>query len=187
MSIEIRPANTLALAALKTFTDAQIGKDYYSLTDLQALMSLSLDSQGDCHSFTLVNSENEILGIRFTFPPGNWIKEVDFPLLKSLWNIDPYNVAYFKSLFIKPELQMQGWGSKLSHFSIDKLRSIGAKAIVCHAWVESPGNSSRRYLNKMGFQELGTHPHFWAPVDYLCSGCQTKPCLCTASEMILYL
>ena len=50
----------------------------------------------------------------------------------------------------------------------------------------SPNNSSYRYLRKIGFKEIITHPDYWVDVDYICTR-DGNPCHCTAIEMHLDL
>ena len=103
------------------------------------------------------------------------------------WNTPLEEVAYFKSIVIRGELQGQGWGTRLSEKVIQMLRGTQNTAIVCHAWKESPNNSSIGYLEKLGFKPITEHKDFWSDLNYHCSKCQTPPCQCTALEMILYL
>ena len=84
--------------------------------------------------------------------------------------------------------QGKGIGSKLSKLAIDQMKILETKAILAHAWQESPGNSSRNYLKRMGFEEVAEHKKFWNLVDYECTRCgPNQRCICTASEMILKL
>ena len=93
-------------------------------------------------------------------------------------------MSYFKSLFVSGDYQQQGLGKTLSTKSIELLKQMGAEAILCHSWLESPGNSSQKYLQRMGFTDVTTHEKFWYPVDYHCTRCGPAKCVCTAIEMI---
>lgn len=180
----IREANVNDALQLKSFTDRVIGAGYYSVEELESKIQQST-VEGRCTSFLLTDGK-EILGLRLTFPPKAWSKGKGEQLSPHLWNVSPDNMAYFQSLFLDPSLTGQGWGAKLSQASIESLRKLGAKGIVCHSWKESPHNSSSRYLQKLGFKTVAEHPLYWKNVDYVCTRCG-KPCLCTAEEMVLYL
>ena len=54
-------------------------------------------------------------------------------------------MGYFKSLFIHEDYQGAGLGKTLSH-KASVLKEMGAHAVLCHSWMESPKNSSQRYL-----------------------------------------
>ena len=99
-------------------------------------------------------------------------------------NHQRFKMSYFKSLFVSGDYQQQGLGKTLSTKSIELLKQMGAEAILCHSWLESPGNSSQKYLQRMGFTDVTTHEKFWYPVDYHCTRCGPAKCVCTAIEMI---
>ncbi len=181
----IRPLSEPDLPQVKAFTDRAIGTNYYSLPELHEIYLRSQIDQTMC-SFVLVDNHNEIVGIRITFPPGHWHKGKGKGLSPHLWNAPIEKVAYFQSLFLAGEWQKHGWGKRLSLASIDALKTAGTKAVVCHAWCESPHDSSRKYLHGLGFSKVATYPLYWKDVDYVCTRCG-KPCLCTAEEMIKYL
>lgn len=173
--------------AFLQFTDKNIGDRYYSESDFLHLYDLSCYN-GHALSYVLVDQENQqILGVRVTFPPPRWLQLESVPLFADQWNVPPESVAYFKSLFIDPKLQGQGWGPRLSQASLRDLIALDCQAVVAHSWKQSPNNSSQRYLEKLGFKVIGEHPMFWSELDYDCTLCGQPPCQCTATEMILYL
>lgn len=180
----VRSMRETDIPNIKEFTDKMIGLNYYSLTELHDIFSRS-QSHGTTFTLVLTNNENKIWGVRLTYPPGQWKKGKGSGLTPEKWETPFENVAYFQSLFIAPELTGQGWGTRISKNAIEMLRKIGTDAIVTHSWKESPGNSSNRYLRGLGFRHVAYHPFYWKHIDYLCSGCNVKPCVCTAEEMIL--
>jgi len=182
--MEIRNITPQDLHAIQRFTDEFIGLGYFSLDKLEEIYQLSCNS-GKCASFIAVE-KSEILGVRLTFAPGRWIENTHC-LTTNKWNVSKENVGYFKSLFVHSKTQGQGVGKTLSNQAIKALKSMGAEAIVCHSWLESPGNSSQKYLTKMGFESVQNHPMFWSKVDYKCVYCGDGTCQCTADEMILYI
>lgn len=170
---------------LKAFADQSIGKDYYSLTELEEVFRKSQKNNVMC-SFVLQDEKGDIKGLRLTYAPGLWSSGKGQGLRSDLWGFPAEHVGYFQSLFLSAEVQGQGWGPKLSAVSIEALKKAGARAIATHAWKESPNNSSLRYLQKLGFKAVIEHPDYWMNVDYVCTR-DGKPCRCTAVEMILPL
>ena len=170
---------------IKKFTDKWIGENYFIEKDLENILDLSI-KDGLNASFLAIE-DNELVGIRLTYAPGSWVNKFPQGISPDLWKVEKNEVAYFKSLFIKEDYQGKGLGKKLSNESIKVLLKMGAKAIVCHSWLESPNDSSRRYLKKMGFEKIKEHPLFWSCLDYECVRCTPKKCACTAVEMIKYL
>ena len=180
MNLQIAPMQTEMIAAVKKFTDEQIGHGYYSPEKIAGILQRS---QG-C-SFVLIDENGTIWGVRLTFPPGAWL---DLPrigecIAPEAWPCGKEEAGYFQSLFLHPQVQKQGWGGRMSEASLKALKGLGARAVVCHSWKESPGNSSQKYLLKMGFKAVKEYENFWKPVDYTCTRCG-KPCLCTAVEMV---
>ncbi|MBN8539891.1 MAG: GNAT family N-acetyltransferase [Deltaproteobacteria bacterium] len=189
MRYEIVPLAEKDLGRLKAFTDRAIGAGYYSEAELKDIFNRS-SMNGVMCSFLLVldgsaaaDASGEIFGVRFTYPPGNWSHGKGEGLTPDQWPHAKADTAYFQSLFLSDAIQGQGFGSKLSQASIDVLKEIGAKGVVCHSWKESPGGSSTKYLEKMGFQRIKEHPLYWQHVDYNCTRCLKPPCQCTAIEM----
>lgn len=183
-TMRIRPLELQDLPEVKTFTDKTIGLNYFNLQELEDCYHKSL-SQGIMCSFVLVDDQG-IQGFRLAYPPGAWSKGKGSKLRADLWKVPLEQVGYFQSLFLAPEAQGNGWGPKLSEAAIEQFKKLGTKAIVTHAWKESPNNSSIRYLTKFGFESVATHPEYWIDVDYECVR-DGKPCRCTAEEMIKYL
>lgn len=179
----IRPLELKDLQALKHFTDSTIGQNYYSLDELRSIFDRSNQNNIMC-SFVL-EEDDIIKGIRITFPPGQWTRGKGQGLTPQLWPHLESETAYFQSLFLDHQITGQGLGKQMSLKSIETLKQLGAKGIVCHSWKESPNDSSSRYLRGLNFIHVADHPKYWSQVDYLCTGCKTKPCQCTAEEMYL--
>jgi hypothetical protein len=172
------------LGLVKDFTDQWIGINYYSLDELEVVLDLSCHLGLSCSYLALVNGE--LAGVRLSFAPGKWISKGRGLSLK-MWSCLPEEMGYFKSLFVSQKFQKMGIGGALSLRSLQTLSEMGAKAVLCHSWLESPGNSSQLYLQKMGFEAVKEHPRYWYPVDYLCTRCGPERCVCTAIEMVKYL
>lgn len=183
--MQIRPLSLADIPNVKKFTDESIGHNYYSESELREAHDRSLSHDVMC-SFLLIGENEEVLGLRLAYPPGQWNKGKGNKLHVDMWDVQLNETAYFQSLFLSSKVQGQGWGPKLSEKSIQAFKEVGAKAIVTHAWKESPNNSSIRYLSKLGFQSVATHAEYWIDVDYTCVR-DGKPCRCTAEEMIYYI
>lgn len=174
------------LTRLKEFTDREIGAGYYSASELEDIFKRSMahtPTGQDVMCSRILKDGDEIQGVRFTFPPGRWNKGKGSGLNPDKWPHDLDHTGYFQSLFLSGKVQGQGWGAKLSLDSIESLRAVGARGVVCHSWKESPNNSSSKYLLKMGFKPISEHPLYWKDVDYCCTRCLKPPCQCTAIEM----
>ncbi len=168
-----------------SFSDLFIGKNYFNENNFNKLLELST-LQNLTASFVLLDTKSEIIGVRVTYVPGKWMNEISMTHLKNI-NVQNKEIAYFKSLFIHKQHQGKGYGPMLTNKSMQVLKQMGAKAILTHSWLESPNNSSVKYLENMGFQQLGLVKNFWIDFDYTCSGCGLQNCTCTAVEMILML
>ena len=167
---------------IKSFTDQEIGLNYYSKTELKTLQNQSVDRDINC-SFVL-EKQGKIFGLRLSFPPGCWEKGKGDGLTPVQWPHPIDKTGYFQSLFICKNLQRKGYGRELSEKSIEAMKKLDALGVVCHSWKESPGNASMGYLEKMGFISICDHKEYWKQVDYVCTRCGS-PCLCTACEMYL--
>lgn len=187
-SLRIREISTSDLKGAVAFCDREIGEAYYDEKQMLHIVKAS-QKNGIATSFVLEDPDcsEKIVGLRLTCPPGQWLEgPLNRPLHPELWGVPFEDTAYFQSLFINKRYQRQGWGVKLSLKSIESLKRLGAKAIVCHSWKESQGNSSQSYLDKLGFKPLVDIPGYWSFLDYQCVRCG-KPCQCTATEMLYVL
>ncbi len=182
--MDIRSLSEVPVLAIKDFTDQEIGADYYSEQEIVDMVKRSQINNVES-SFVIVE-HGKVCGVRIAFPPGAWQKGKGYSLSPHLWPHPQSKTAYFQSLFIGKKFQKQGWGKELSKNSIQALEKQGALGIVCHSWVESPGNSSQKYLASLQFRSICRYPEYWKQVDYTCPRCG-KPCLCTAEEMYLDL
>lgn len=172
------------LEEVKLFLDRWSGKDYLRQEDLKTILELS---QNDGLNASIVAYiDDEIAGVRLTHAPGS-VPQKNKGMTPEKWGVSPSEVGYFKSLFIAEDFRNQGIGKRLSKLSLSILKDMGAKAVLCHSWLESPGNSSQIYLQSLGFQEVQHHPKFWNDLDYLCTRCAPQRCICTSVEMIKYL
>lgn len=184
--LKIRPLQETDLEKVRAFTDREIGAGYYTQDEVRSIFERSQKNQV-MHSLVLSDEQDTIHAVRITYPPGQWEKGKGYGLSPEKWPHLPEHTAYFQSIFISSALQGEGWGGKLSHEALKILSETGARGVVCHSWKESPNNSSTRYLQKLGFQIINEYPNYWKDVNYICSGCKQKPCVCTSVEMYLDL
>lgn len=182
----IRPAQQRDVEPIRRFTEREIGEGYYSSGELADMLDRS-QKNGIICSFVLESERREIAGIRLSFPPGHWESGKGQGLDPSCWPHPLHETAYFQSIFLAARVQGQGWGGRMSVHALLRLHQMGAKGVVCHAWKESPNNSSLRYLLKLGFVRIRNYPLYWKHVNYHCTRCQKPPCQCTAQEMYLDL
>jgi GNAT superfamily N-acetyltransferase len=179
---ELKPSD---FEAVMRFADANIGQDYFSQEKLENIFKATHKDGVTC-SFVLEDDQG-IQGVRLSYPPNQWIaRHPSQKIHPELWKTPLSQTGYFQSLFIAEKYQGKGWGQRLSMAAVENLKSLGAKAIVCHSWDESPKNSSRKYLDRFGFIAVISIPKFWYAIDYECTRCG-KPCVCTATEMVYYI
>jgi hypothetical protein len=181
----IQPLDPKHLINIVSFCDVNIGRGYYSLRDVEEIYQKSC-KEGLCASYMALSSDQEILGVRLTYAPGTWIESDTHGLSTDDWKIDKSDMAFFKSIFLSQESRGLNLGGQLSKYSLDTLIKMKAKGVMCHSWLESPHNSSQKYLKKLGFIGIKKYPKFWEPIDYDCTRCAPKRCQCTAEEMVYY-
>lgn len=187
--MQIQPFEKSHVEKVLLFADRFIGQDYFTTAELDLTVENSVDPKAKTNcSFVLIDENENLKGFRLTLPPGNWSHKTTAlqGLSQSLWKVPLEKTAYFQTVLVDPELRGQGFAVRLSTKSFEALKKTDAEAVVCHSWKESPGQSSRLYLESLGFQAIKEYPHFWTDIDYSCILCG-NPCGCTAVEMIKYL
>jgi predicted N-acetyltransferase YhbS len=182
-NIELKDVNPIL-----EFSDKWIGKNYFQKSELRQIL-LRGQVENLNASLVAVDNDGKIIAIRLTMAPEEWHEDETYsPFIKPhMWKVPINQVAYFKSLFVAKKYQKLGIGKELSERSIEILKKMGAKAIICHSLVESAENSNSKYLRSMKFESVATHQQFWFYKNYQCSGCTPFPCSCQAEEMIKYI
>ena len=170
------------IPAAVLFTDQQIGKNYYSVAEMTENQKHSVATTGEITSFLLLDSKEQIQGLRLAYPAGNWAHGKGNRLRPDLWPFLLEESAYFQSLFITEAARGFGFGPELSQLSLALFRKLGNHGVITHCWKESPENTSLKYLLKFGFKTVIEHPLYWVDVDYVCTR-DGKQCRCTAIEM----
>jgi ribosomal protein S18 acetylase RimI-like enzyme len=183
MEYIIREISVFDIQKVIDFADKWIAKNHFKRMQLRDFLMKGI--REDINASFLALDNEKVIGLRLTFAPGEWINEDhELTLSPHLWHIDKDSVAYLKSLFIDKEYQGMGIGKILSEKSISAVKAMGAKGIVCHSWVESPRNLSRKYLDKMNFKAINLHENFWSFKDHTCAKCTPRQCECSACEML---
>ncbi|MFN3201064.1 MAG: GNAT family N-acetyltransferase [Bradymonadia bacterium] len=176
--------------AISAFVDRTLGPGYMPPEQLAADLSRATapdaDGQPVICAHVARSTEGYIGGFRIAYPPGRWSHGRGDGLTEHLWPAPLSASAYFQTIVVDPESRGHGLGQRLSLRALDALRRLGAQGVVTHSWLESPHNSSQRYLKKLGFEQVAVHPRYWMEVDYHCVRCG-RPCVCTAVEMALDL
>lgn len=184
-SLKICPLEQGDLQEISSLSDEIFGPGY--LEDLNLLGEWSKVCPGEPHiSFSLKTNADKVVGLRLSYPPGQWIHLDAFSKSHpSQWPVPSDLVGYFKMSMVHPDYQGQGWGKQMAQAAIGGLRARGAKGVITHSWNESPGNSSAQYTKAIGFQFVSSIPGFWKDYIYSCDVCNMPSCTCTASELFL--
>ncbi|MBD64707.1 MAG: hypothetical protein CME62_05845 [Halobacteriovoraceae bacterium] len=182
----IRNIELSDLDALLAFTNKWIGDGYFNKEELRALLLQGVHE--DLNASFIAEYEGKIIAARITLIPYQWTKfDHIAPYISThMYNVPYKKAAYFQSLFVDHQFQGKGIGSELTKRSLEVLYQMGCMAVVCHSWVESPNNSSQKYLLKFGFEPVSVHKNFWMFKDYKCPRCKPQVCQCSAEEMIYY-
>lgn len=143
-------------------------------------------TRGVCCALGAFDGQARMLGFRLTLPPGSWShgRGREDGLTPSRWPAALEHMAYFQSCFVDPVVSGRGIGTRLSREALRRLASLGARGALAHSWKESPHDSSRRALRKLGFTAIAEHEAYWRTVPHACVVCGF-PCRCTAVEMTL--
>ena len=176
----LRPMRTDDAPALAALADRLVGKDYY--TPAIALEYLAKATIEEEVCAWVAEAKGELVAFRFVCPPGRWEAGRGQGLSPERWSAPLAATAYFQSCFVDPQLMGHGVGRALALMAFQALRRLGARAVVTHSWKESPHDSSRRYLSRLGFSVVAEYPRYWSEIDYICPR-DGQPCGCTALEM----
>ena len=137
--VTIRLSHKIRPRKVQKFTDRWIGEDYYALKSLKCFPPKRI---GGLNSSFIAFSKDKVVGVRLTYAPGTWVESSADYFKTGLsfqdWKIPPEKMGYFKSLFIHEDYQGAGLGKTLSHKALSVLKEMGAHAVLCHSWMESP-------------------------------------------------
>lgn len=183
-SFSIMPMSTADIAAVVALADRVVGPGYWDVATVTETLARSTDGDRVCSHVARDDAEGDLLGFRFALPPGRWSEGRGSGLCPDRWPFAQERAAYFQSAWVAPAARGRGVGPAMAARALADLRALGAAGVVTHSWKESPNDSSRRYLQRLGFSAVAEHGDYWAEVDYVCSR-DGKPCRCTAIEMVL--
>lgn len=186
MNINYRNIDLSDIDPVLEFTDKWIGKGYFKKDELRTLLLMGVKDNLNA-SFMALDGD-KIVAVRITLAPYQWtdLPDIHPYLTTHMWRVTYKRAGYFKSLFVDQEYQKKGIGTELTKRSMEVLMKMGCMAIVCHSWLESPSDSSRKYLRRLKFESVAKHRNFWFLKDYECIKCSPSACSCTAEEMIYY-
>ncbi|MCO4760263.1 MAG: GNAT family N-acetyltransferase [Myxococcales bacterium] len=184
LAVTVRAMRGSDVAAVVTLADRLVGAGYYDADAVSDMLSRSTVGSVVC-SHVAVRS-GEIVGFRFSLPPGRWQHGRGRGLSPELWPIELDACGYFQTAYVDPVVQRQGVGRAMATAALGNLQRLGARGVVTHCWKESPNNSSFRYLSRLGFEPVREFADYWVDVDYDCVR-DGRPCHCTAIEMFLAL
>lgn len=186
MNYSFRAISLHDIPKVLEFTNKWMGKNKFNKSQLRSSLLKSVKDDL-CASFIAL-ANNEIVGVKISFAPGEWIDQEDeFSLSPHLWNLEKENVGYFKDMIIHTEHLGSEVAVQLSKMAIETQKLMGSQAIVSHSWVESPNNNSKNYLESLDFKPVNLHKNFWFFKEYKCRLCAPRNCECTACEMIKVL
>ncbi len=175
------------IPAVVALADRLVGDGYYSRASVTEMLARSTSGDVVCsHVAELLSQPPRLVGFRFSLPPGAWQHGRGQKISPELWPAPLADSGYFQTAFVDDAVRRQGLGSRMATAALDSLRRLGARGVVTHCWKESPGNSSFRYLSRLGFRPIVEIDNYWIDVDYTCVR-DGYPCLCTAVEMYLSL
>lgn len=186
----IRPMRDADVEPVSQFIDRTLGPGYMPADHLRADLARATapgpDGEPVICAHVAVGAEGRLAGFRVAFPPGRWSHGRGDGITPSAWPAPLERCGYFQTIVVDPACAGQGLGRRMSMEALAALRRLGTEAVITHSWLESPHNSSQRYLKGLGFEAVATYPRYWEAVDYTCVRCG-RPCLCTAVEMALAL
>lgn len=181
----MRPMRWGDVGAVSALADRMMGPGYYPAEEVESTLGRSTRA-GQVFSYVAELPGAGVVGARFSLPPGSWREGRGPGLSIGRWPCGLDEAAYFQTAFVDPAYRGRGMGWGLAARAIADLGAVGARAVIAHAWKESPEGSAARYLKRLGFQSIAEYPDYWVEVDYRCPRDGT-PCHCTAVEMVLDL
>ena len=162
------------------------GSGYLTQDIIEKIYKKGLKDGINC-SFVMLDGEKAV-GFRLTYAPTNW--QVDQWCSPDIWKYPIEEICYFKSSTVDEAYRSHGIATRMLNASIEAVKKQGAKAGICHTWMQSPGNAAYLYFTKCGGQHLKTYPNRWLEdsyAGYRCVVCgKDEYCHCDAGEMVLY-
>lgn len=188
MQYRIRNVELKDVNPILEFSDKCIGKNYFQKSELRQIL-LRGQVENLNASLVAVDHDDNIIGVRLTMAPEEWHEDENYSafIQPHKWKVPTNQVAYLKIIFVSKKFQNLGIEKELSERSIEILKKMGAKAIICHSSLERFKSSSKEYLLGMKYQTIATHQLFWFYKNYQCSECTPLQCSCQTEEMIKYL
>jgi len=162
------------------------GDGYLTDEMIEKIYNKSLLNDINC-SFVMLD-QDRVIGFRLTYAPTKW--EMDEWCSPDLWKLPIEQLCYFKSSTVDSDYRGKGVAKTMLQAAMSAAKDQGAKAGICHTWMQSPGNAAYKYFIGCGGKLLKTYPDRWLEdsyAGYRCVAClPEKYCHCDAGEMILY-
>jgi ribosomal protein S18 acetylase RimI-like enzyme len=101
---------------------------------------------------------------------------------------DFHRIGVIRTVAVADSRRGRGVGTRLAKAAIDRLRKLGATAIVTVGWADSNGCHIAGLVKALGFEELATLENYWkkdsTSKQYDCPTCG-NPCKCQAKLFLL--
>ncbi|RUO26484.1 GNAT family N-acetyltransferase [Aliidiomarina minuta] len=182
--LHFRPMTAADFAAVIVLANKVHGDNYLTESSLSDYFTRGLQQGRNLH--WLGFADNQLVGLRLTFAPGNW--DIDSFCTPSSWPVSTEQMCYFKCAAIDQDYQGLGIGKSLLQHSVVEASGLGCQAGLAHIWRQSPNNSAFAYFSRCGGELIQDHPDRWyqASVEdgYFCPVCDGI-CHCIAAEMVL--
>lgn len=170
--------------------DEVLGRGYITVDEIDECYKEKSRAKGNVNFF-VAELDGKIAGFSWAYRPGLFPSG---PFAKGLWPVDESEVAYIATMGVKREFGRRGIGTELLRRLHKRAREQGAKALVSHSWIESPGNASTKLVNKSKFTPLKIHYRLWYKKTWyessedisICRRCILPPCRCSALEVMLH-
>jgi ribosomal protein S18 acetylase RimI-like enzyme len=178
--MNIIPFSIEHLSDVKKICDEQFGIDYLSLNYLEQFCSKE--------NFGLVALENKVV-IGLTFIRLGYRNEIEKEFLDGhdflgKFFLSSDRLALRKHLAVKKGLEGSGIGRLLVEKGMELLEKSDVNAILSIVWKEGASEALHKLLAEFGSKPLITFENYWAAdsleKSYLCPGCKTLPCCCSA-------
>lgn len=109
--MKIRNIELSDIDAVKEFTDRWIGAGYFSRAELREALLMGVKDDINA-SFLALNDQDQIVGIRITYLPGEWVqaKDLQYYINPQEWKAPPYlELDILKVYLCKVIIKNKGW------------------------------------------------------------------------------
>ena len=107
----------------------------------------------------------------------------------AIWHVQDDKVCFIDMVLLAPEIQHQGYGSKLMKIIIDFAIAEKCQSVECEA-IDCLGKTNiENLLNKFNFVEKYRVENYWGKScpDFHCKECGQCPCVCSMRKFVKVL